>query len=349
MSVSSKRFVLNEDKTAKRNSNIYSMRSLQELDETVASVGKIYRSPKRPGDHEYSVYSNTIVTSDSHTIYTHRRLIDNMPKTERIGIQRELRSSHSFRSTHSSRSKRSKNSRQGDSLERTISRTILQTAAAGVEDAHFVVSQVGAASSDGTPVDFILHDLICVDIILKNEMSLVRVDKLFPNKSRGYDVITPATSDETPLYSEVGVPRSPDPCNASKDDPFSQIDQLQGSATIWSYSEDEVILPPEESFVLTSMAHNIKQSAVSNGTSPETSFESFFNVDDTWTSFDNNPFPEDAFDVIPMPSRYSEGPSSSIVDFGIQRRRERQMAITFSQSTESTFSATVLSSTMAVI
>jgi hypothetical protein len=107
MSVSSKRFILDEDgvgiaypvsqvagKTIQRRKgrrsskySQYSLRSLQELDETVASVGSKYQSPRRPGEDDLSVGScaNTLVTSDGHAIYTHRNLIENMPQVRRGG------------------------------------------------------------------------------------------------------------------------------------------------------------------------------------------------------------------------------------------------------------------------
>jgi hypothetical protein len=88
MSVSSKRFILDEDgrgiaypvhqvagKTTQRRkgrrSSKYSLRSLQELDETVASVGSKYQSPRRPGEDDLSVGScaNTLVTSDGHALH----------------------------------------------------------------------------------------------------------------------------------------------------------------------------------------------------------------------------------------------------------------------------------------
>jgi hypothetical protein len=430
MSVSSKRFILDEDgqgiacpvpqlaaKTTRRRkgrrSNKYSLRSLQELDETVASVGKSYQSPRRPGEDASSVGScaNTLVTSDGHAIYTHRNLIANMPQVKGGGRSNELCSVHSHRTNLSNRSKKSRGSRlkRGSSLERTISRTILNTAAAGVEEAHFLVRPEGNSSSGETPVDFILHDLDKVDNVIHSESASVKVsvhpnpprkrvhaasllgslssnvpkDKLFTtttsafragsadifllgSKSLECNVITPVTSDETPPHADEAdaFPHEDSHFDRNEpgDDPFSQIDLQQVHSSQWSYSncDDTVMehhayfLPKEESFLHTSRAYNTKRAAGLKHPTPAPSsanpVESLFNVDEAWTTFDGNPF-DDSFPADVFDSKESHGASSrrspsSIADFGMQMREERQMGLLVSQSTESAFS---LTSTMVLI
>jgi hypothetical protein len=429
MSVSSKRFILDEDcrgtaypvnqvagkttqrRKGRRRSSKYSLRSLQELDETVASVGSKYQTPRRPGEDDLSVGScaNTLVTSDGHAIYTHRNLIENMPQVKRGGRSNESYSVKSQRTNPSNRSKKSRGSRlkRGNSLERTISRTILQTAAAGVEAAHFLVRPEGNSSSGETPVDFILHDLVQVDNFSQSESASVKIsvhsnsprervsllgsfssevpkdkhvlddtatttpfstgsaDIFLRGKSKEFDAITPVTSDETPTHgSEADA--SPKQTshfdrNESFDDPFTQIDlqHVQVSAS-YSNCDDEVrenhayFLPKEESFLLTSKAYSTKRAAVSKHPTPAPSsadpMESLFNVDDAWTTFEGNPF-DDSFPVDMFDPKESHGASSrrspsSIIDFGMQRREERQLGLAFSQSTETACS---LTSTMVLI
>jgi hypothetical protein len=431
MSVSSKRFILDEDgvgiaypvnqvagkvtqrRRKGRRSSKYSLRSLQELDETVASVGSKYQSPRRPGEDDLSSVgscANTLVTSDGHAIYTHRNLIENMPQVKRGGRSNELYSVKSQRTKTSNRSKKSRGSRlkRGNSLERSISRTILQTAAAGVEAAHFLVRPEGNSSSGEIPVDFILHDLVridnlihCESVSVKNRVrskppreraslsgsfsSEVSKDKDFLNdtatttpfitgsadifslgKPQEFDAITPVTSDETPPQGSEATAspkqNSHFDLNESLDDPFTLIDlqQFQVSAS-YSNCDDEVMenhayfLPKEESFLLTSKAYNTKRTAASKhptlAPSSTDPMESLFDVDDSWTTFEGNPF-EDSFPLEMFnPKESSHGDSSrrspsSILDFGMQRREERQLGIAFSQSTETAFS---LTSTMVLI
>jgi hypothetical protein len=409
MSVSSNRFILDEDgqgiaypvhqvagKTTQRRkgrrSSKYSLRSLQELDETVASVGSKYQSPRRPGEDDLSVGScaNTLVTSDGHAIYTHRNLIENMPQVKRGGRSNELCSVKSQRTNPSHRSKKSRGSRlkRGSSLERTISRTILQTAAAGVEEAHFLVRPEGNSSSGETPVDFILHDLVQVDNFIQSETVSLKIsvhsnppqhflndtatttpfsagsaDIFLLGKSQEFDVVTPVTSDETPPHGSEAdaspLQNSHFDCNESLDDPFMQID-LQHVKSSFSNCEDEVMenhayfLPKEESFLLTSKAYNTKRAAASNYSTPAPSsadpMESLFNVDEAWTTFEGNPF-DDSFPADVFAPKDSHGASSrrspsSIVDFGMQRREERQLGLAISQSTDTALS---LTSTMVMI
>lgn len=426
MSVSSKRFVLDEDgrgvpfpatqvggKTIQRRkgrrSSKYSRRSLQELDETVASVGSKYQSPRRPGDDDLSVGScgNTLITSDGHAIYTHRNLIENMPQVKRGGRANEFCSVKSQRTNPSNRSKKSRGSRlkRGNSLERTISRTILQTAAAGVAEAHFLVRPEGNSSSGETPVDFILHDLVQADNFIHSETVSVKIsvhsnspretvsrlgpfasevpkakdflndtttttlfragsaDIFLQGKSREFDAVTPVTSDETPPH-EDDVGAFPEEYshfdrNGSLDDPFTQID-LQQVNSSYSNCDDEVMeihayfLPKEESFLLTSRAYNTKVAGASKHSTPAPSsadpIESLFNVDDAWTSFEGNPFddsfPAEVFDPKESLGASSRRSPSSIIEFGMQRREERQLGLAFSQSTETAFS---LTSTMVMI
>jgi hypothetical protein len=408
-----------------RRSNKYSLRwSLQELDETVASAGKMYRSPRRPGEDDSigSNCSNTIITSDGHAIYTHRNLIENMPQVRRGGRSTEKRSVQSHRTNPSNISESRGGSRQkrGSSLERTISRTILRTAAAGLQQAHFLVSPDGNSSSSETPVDFILHDLYEVDTAIQSETNSVRIsvhsnppqetippqetmqpesllgplpsdvpeDKLFladttttrlsagnidlffQGKSRDFEAVTPVTSEETPPQAE-GSDASPAQGfhfdhNESLDDPFAQIELLQVNSSPWSFSNgdedlmegnEEAVLPKEESFFLTSMAYNTKRAAISKQATPEPASadpsENFFNVDEAWTTFEgnafDNSFPASVFDTKESYETSSRGSPSSIVDFGMQMRRERELSLAFSQSTESAFSSSVLTSTMAAI
>jgi hypothetical protein len=413
MSVSSKRFILDEDdqgiarpvsraavkatrRRKGRRSNKYSLRSLQELDETVASVGSVgtkYQSPRRPGEDDFSVVScaNTLVTSDGHAIYTHRNLIENMPQVKGGGRSNELCSVQSHRTNPSNRSQKSRGSRltRGNSLERTISRTILKTAAAGVEEAHFLVRPEGNSSSGETTVDYILHDLVQADTVMHSETASAKISvhsktpreieqaendttmttspfgagraNIFSiGKSREFDAVTPVTSDETTPHAEEAANFDR---NESLDDPFAHIDQLlQANSSPWSYSncDDEgmedhaAVLPKEESFLLTSRAYNTKRAATFKHPIPAPSSAdsvvSLFNVDEAWTTFGGDPFddsfPADVFDQKDLHEASSRRSPSSIIDFGMQRREERQLGLAFSQSTESAFS---LKSTMALI
>jgi hypothetical protein len=412
MSVSSKRFILDEDgrgiaypvnqvagkttqrRKGRRRSSKYSLRSLQELDETVASLGSKYQTPRRPGEDDLSVGScaNTLVTSDGHAIYTHRNLIENMPQVKRGGRSNESYSVKSQRTNPSNRSKKSRGSRlkRGNSLERTISRTILQTAAAGVEAAHFLVRPEGNSSSGETPVDFILHDLVQVDNFIHSETVSVNTgvhsnppretvskhflddtatttpfstgsaDIFLRGKSNEFDAITPVTSDETPPHgSEADASPKQNTlfdCNESLDDPFTQIDlqQVQVSASYSNCDDEAYFLPKEESFLLTSQAYSTKRAAVSKHPTPAPPsadpMESLFNVDDAWTTFEgsafDDSFPVDMFDPKESHEASSRRSPSSIIDFGMQRREERQLGLAFSQSTETAFS---LTSTMVLI
>jgi len=150
------------------------LQSLKELDETVASVGKLYASSRRPGpeDDLRSMGSHTMSTQDGHSIYTHRHLIDNMRDMNRSTCQ-SVASSPS-KSSMSRKSKSSHSSRRSrkSSLERLITQTILTAASIDggsgqfLETVHETSAPVEASSAS---TDFILKDLYTINTIMASE------------------------------------------------------------------------------------------------------------------------------------------------------------------------------------
>lgn len=150
--------------------------SLKELDETVASVGKLYTSPRRPGteDDQRSMGSHTISTHDGHSIYTQRHLIDNMRDMNRSvysGCQ-SVASSPS-KSSISRKSKSSHSSRRSrkSSLERLITQTILTAASIDGGSGQFLetVHETAPVDASSASTDFILKDLYTINTIMATE------------------------------------------------------------------------------------------------------------------------------------------------------------------------------------
>jgi hypothetical protein len=156
------------------------------------------------------------------THYTHRNLIENMPQVKRGGRSNELCSVKSQRTNPSKISQKSRGSRlkRGNSLERTISRTILQTAAAGVEEAHFLVRPEGDSSSGETPVDFILNDLVQVDNFIHSESVSVKISVHSKSPQETASLVG-AFSSEVPKFKHfLSNPTTTTPFSAGSTDIF---------------------------------------------------------------------------------------------------------------------------------
>jgi len=127
-------------------SNASDIQSLHELDETVASVEKHYHPTRRPGQED------------------------------NISIVSDVQSSHSYLSTKSARSRTSRSGKsrrrrkKSLNLEKVVCQTILQTAGAGAEKAHFLITQKESVLSKATSADFILQDLVQAGAIISNEV-----------------------------------------------------------------------------------------------------------------------------------------------------------------------------------
>jgi len=243
----SKRFVMTEDPweavpavvwkakggRRKRFSGMCSVESLQELDDTVASVTRSYRSSSRQGEEEDSIStsSQTIATQEGHNIYTHRNLIGNMqemtktrhslPKSYREG--RSMRSNKSKPSRSSRASSKKSRRKRGSSLERIVSKTILLTATRGADEAHFLVTSNGKRPVDTPSADFILKDLVHTAMIEKEVSSVqtsgtaakLRANFLHPKVSHDVRSGSPQRKrkDAPPSpkkNSEVSVAKSPE-------------------------------------------------------------------------------------------------------------------------------------------
>jgi len=164
------------------------LRSLNELDETVLSVGKLYSSSRRPGEEDES-YS--IATGDGQSIYTHPSLIDNMQimnRSKSIGastvggshsVQSNQSISRSSISRSSKKSKKKRRKKRGSSLERDISKAIIAAEAKNEKEGklsqllekHNRRVQEQDAKSDATSTEFILHDLDQVSAIIDIEVA----------------------------------------------------------------------------------------------------------------------------------------------------------------------------------
>lgn len=206
--------------------------SLNELDEAVASVGKLYQSPRRPGDlHDdysstVSVESQSIATGDGHSIYSQQNLIANMHlmmkghhHQNRIGLSSGTMSLKSGKSSQSKRSRSSRRSRKrrtrGASLERTISETILAAVknegkVIGGSQSQFVESfqeEVAPASSSvlsSASTEFILHDLHQVSAIIESEVaSHVTSDTPVPFQKQPINQLHNHHSTTTPVDSST--------------------------------------------------------------------------------------------------------------------------------------------------
>ena len=125
--------------------------SLQELDETVASIAAETSSlhhlsscrasqatTTNDGESQLSGIDSALFDQETNFV------IDNMEKVARGFIPSIARSSDSRRSRASSRSSRRP---RGLSLERLISETILKTASSGMEHAHFSLQSVDSETS----------------------------------------------------------------------------------------------------------------------------------------------------------------------------------------------------------
>jgi hypothetical protein len=141
--------------------------SLQELDDTVASVGDIiiYISPQRRDPEEFSVASR--FSDQNSLVDMNRHHIDNMDTMKKISpmfassCSRKSGTSRSSRRSVSSRSMR----RRGPSLERVISQTILKEASSNIDDPRPVVKSVVTIAT----VD-ILKELSQAGTVLETEV-----------------------------------------------------------------------------------------------------------------------------------------------------------------------------------
>lgn len=146
--------------------------SLHELDETVASVGKLYQTYRRNNDDD-SLGSHSIATADGQTIYTHRDLLHNMPD-----FKSSVVSSRSVRSS-------SRRRRRGSSLERMIGKTIRQEARK--QESKYLEYSPENSVSEHTSVNYILKDLVEASIVLETEtgtVSLQTQDNPTPDERR---------------------------------------------------------------------------------------------------------------------------------------------------------------------
>lgn len=158
------------------------LQSLQELDDAVASVASgICHSPhRRDDDDAISASSHTLTSAYDSFPAAYRKVIDSIPRTELSARNRNLylygRGSMSVasssRSRRSSASRRRSRRKRGDSLERLISETILETSVNWNKDR----SGAGAgdsleSSKTAVSTDEILFDLVQAGVILEHEVS----------------------------------------------------------------------------------------------------------------------------------------------------------------------------------
>jgi hypothetical protein len=156
------------------------LQSLQELDDAVASVASgIRHSPHRRDDDDAISSSASIHTHDSFP-GGHRKVIDSIPRTELNARNRlsylygrgSTSVASSCRSRRSNASTRRSRRKRGDSLERLISLTILETSVNWRKDGSgsWVGNSV-ESSKTAVSTNDILSDLVQADTILEHEMS----------------------------------------------------------------------------------------------------------------------------------------------------------------------------------
>jgi hypothetical protein len=170
---SSRQFVMDDGIGDAVIRNRVNLKSLQELDETVASVDNNISAKLDQEQDGCSLSSYSFATQDGHSIYTHRHLIDNMND---VGIQRRPSKLTPLGSRTTRTSLRSKTTAEASQerysgLERVVSQTILKTAALGSKSAHFLVSSGGKGSNRPASADYILKDLYQADSVIANEVS----------------------------------------------------------------------------------------------------------------------------------------------------------------------------------
>ena len=150
--------------------------ALQELDDTVASIGSRRGDASWNDGDSVSQSSQTIATHEGHS-QTHRSLIANMrdikdmrgrslPNPYVVGP----RSVSSRRSRGSRLSRRSSSgNRKRDALERMISLTLLETATSEDAESHFLSISEDTSYASAVTTDEILNDLVTVSTIVEQE------------------------------------------------------------------------------------------------------------------------------------------------------------------------------------
>jgi hypothetical protein len=158
--------------------------SLQELDDAVASVasGISYSPHRRDDDDAVSASSHTLTSPhDAFPVVYTRNVIDSIPRAELNDRNRLLflygrgsmsAASSCQRSRRSSSSRSRSRRKRGDSLERVISETILETSVNWSKNGALAgAGTLLASSTSPVSTDEILSDLVQARAILEHEIS----------------------------------------------------------------------------------------------------------------------------------------------------------------------------------
>lgn len=152
--------------------------SLQELDETVLSIGSRRGDTSWNDGDSVSQGSQSIATHEGHS-QAHPNLISNMrditdmrgrplPNPYVVGPRSVSMSSRRSGRSGSSRLSRRSN-RKRDALERMISLTLLETATSEDGESHFLSLAEDASHSSVVTTDDILSDLVTISTIVEQE------------------------------------------------------------------------------------------------------------------------------------------------------------------------------------
>jgi hypothetical protein len=286
--------------------------SMQELDDTLVSIGKQqYRSPRRPGGEDDSVSSQSIATHESHSIHAHRHLIDNMPEmdlSDRLHSPAygETQSAWTGRSSRVSRiSGRSQGTRRkrGLSLERVISETILESAAWG--GAHFMVTlEDKSVLHSLASTEFILQDLDQANSIIQSETSSTRSNDASalhigrdasPVFDRRCNLLPPIFSKATDDQSETPMTRNDTTDAVAKSFPGLLTPETSDESSLEpeGRSPDDVFELGGDSDSFPSVTWPSRgESDNSTSTSSEEKLDRSTKTSEQeqWTTFETNPF-----------------------------------------------------------
>lgn len=135
--------------------------TLRELDQAVSSLAKQrLRRSRRESNDAKSISSNTINTQDGQSICSQRNMINNMDEI------RQCRSPGSGSRSEESSTRR----KRGDSLERSICDTVLESAAWG---GSLYAASHEESDTEPASIEFILQDLEQAESVLEFETSSV--------------------------------------------------------------------------------------------------------------------------------------------------------------------------------
>jgi hypothetical protein len=316
-----------------RKTKIFS-NSMQELDDTVVSIGKQqYRSPRRPGGEDDSVSSQSIATHASHSIHTHRNLIDNMQeidpsdrlyspayfetpsactgRSSRVSRRSACtgrssrvsrRSACTGRSSRvSRRSGRSQGTRRkrGLSLEREISKTILESAAWG--GTHFMATpEDKSALHRLASTEFILQDLDLANSIIQSETSSTRSNDTSalhmgkdtsPVFDRRSNLLPPMFSKATDDESETFITRDDTTDAVVKSFPDLTTPDTSDESSLEHESPDEFFELGGDSFPsVTWPSRGGNDNSTRTSRKEKLSRSTKTSEQEEWTTFDKNPF-----------------------------------------------------------